>query len=186
MWKKVPNTSIYYANEKGQIKSIDHKHNAGRGYYIRKGRILKPTLNSHGYLCVGITYEGEEQKTVPVHRVIAQTFIPNPENKPQINHIDGNKQNNSVNNLEWCSPKENIIHAYKTGLNKGSKPMLGRKGEKHPNSKCVVMCDSFGNELRVFPCISNASEEMKLSASHICACTKGKRKSCGGYYWKLK
>jgi predicted DNA-binding protein YlxM (UPF0122 family) len=75
------------------------------------GKLLIGHLDRNGYRC-GII----KSKNVQFHRIVASTFIPNPLNKPCVNHIDGNKSNNNINNLEWCTNSENIIHAYKTGL----------------------------------------------------------------------
>lgn len=185
MWKKIPNTEIYFASDDGQIKSIDHIHNNGtNSSYIRKGKVLKQTLNSHGYLCVAITFAGESQKVVPVHRIIATTFIPNPEHKPQVNHIDGVKTNNMVSNLEWCTASENLKHAFKMGLHKPTTPCKGKFGSLHHNSRAVVMCDFDGNVLRRFSCMSEATRELGFATTGICACVKGRRKTCGGYVWK--
>ena len=76
-------------------------------------RELTYTLNNRGYYSVGI-----KRKTFMVHRLVALAFLPNPENKPFVNHIDGNKLNNHIDNLEWCTCKENNLHARKTGLHK--------------------------------------------------------------------
>lgn len=82
---------------------------------VEPERKLAYTLNNRGYYSVGI-----HRKTHMVHRLVAQAFIPNPEQKPCVNHLDGNKLNNHVNNLEWCTIKENNLHARLTGLHKQS------------------------------------------------------------------
>ena len=89
----------------------------GKIYSTMRGgeRELKQTTHNLGYKRVGLQISGK-QKHFYVHRLVAETFIPNPKNKPFINHIDGNKTNNCVDNLEWCTHKENIIHAIKYGL----------------------------------------------------------------------
>jgi len=80
---------------------------------LKQERPMKLVVNNRGYLSVVI-----RQKTHMVHRLVATAFIQNPEGKTQVNHIDGNKLNNNVSNLEWCTPQENIQHAFDTGLNK--------------------------------------------------------------------
>jgi hypothetical protein len=90
--------------------------NLGRVRHINKRwRDLKPTINSHGYPRV-LLYLNGNCKTVKVHKLVALVFIPNDDNLPVINHIDGNKVNNEVTNLEWVTYSENNLHAYKTGL----------------------------------------------------------------------
>lgn len=90
------------------------------------GRILKYDLSAHKYARVTLCKEGTTKRFF-VHRLVALHFIPNPDGLPMVNHIDGNKSNNHKSNLEWCTCKENTIHAFKTGL-RGS-------GEKHYNSR---------------------------------------------------
>lgn len=77
----------------------------------RTGKLMKPRKNEKGYLRIGLTTNGK-QKCMRVHRLVAQAFIPNPENKPEVNHIDFNKENNCVNNLEWVTCKENSDHSF--------------------------------------------------------------------------
>lgn len=102
MWRKVYGFDDYLCNEQGEIYSLKRNR-------ILKGRSMK------GYRRVVLMKDGKTIDAL-VHRLIAQTFIPNPENKPEVNHKDGNKKNNSVFNLEWCTHKENVHHAMKTGL----------------------------------------------------------------------
>lgn len=191
MWKEIPDCDgLYLANEKGQIKSKDRprRHFSLKDneyFYNRKGVILKQTLNQKGYYCVTITFENHKQKVFEVHRLIAKTFIPNPENKSQVNHIDGNKTNNNIENLEWVTAQENIVHAFKHGLNKGSKPWLGKTGAKHNKSKPIIRCDLNWNELEEYPSVTEASK-LYGNLSHISACARGERKTCAGFKWKYK
>lgn len=110
IWKPIIGYENYYeVSNLGRVRRIKAAH----GTQI--GRILNGMLDSDGYLNVCLT-ANKNQKWFLVHRLVAQAFLPNPENKPTVNHIDGNKQNNSVSNLEWCTQKENIAHAWRTGL----------------------------------------------------------------------
>lgn len=106
IWKDVPDyESLYQISNLGNIKSLI------------KNKILKPSVDRFGYTRFSATKE-KRQKTLRIHRLVAEIFILNPYNLPQVNHIDGNKTNNSHNNLEWCTDSENKKHAYKKGLMK--------------------------------------------------------------------
>lgn len=192
MWKLIPNTDgLYYASEDGQIKSDPRmrKYNAHgkQSEYLRKGKILKQAINSHGYPCVTIKYLDGHQRVVGVHRLVALAFLPNPDNKPQINHIDGNKQNNHVSNLEWCTASENLKHAFRTGLNKGSHHRKGMTGKLHWASIPVLACDRDWNVIKEYENASLAAADLGMSSSsHISSCLHGHRKFAGGYRWKTK
>lgn len=117
------NREIYEISDNGDIRTVDRI--GARGYFV-KGKKLKQRENSNGYLRCRMNLEGNSKEYL-VHRLVAECFIPNPDNKPCINHKDGNKHNNSIENLEWCTKSENELHARKNGL-KNTKPL---KGELH-------------------------------------------------------
>jgi len=103
MFKRIPGYEKYFACDNGTIHSFWHK----------KPTILKPCFDSMGkYLFVGL-HKNKKIKQKNVHRIIAEAFIPNPENKPQVNHINGIKTNNNVSNLEWVTRSENMQHLYR-------------------------------------------------------------------------
>lgn len=108
---------------------LDKDLNVYKDIGIKKSKIVKAKIfeSSHGYFVFNLAVN-KKQKTLFVHRIIACTLIPNPQNKPHINHIDGNKKNNKIENLEWCTPKENSDHAIKNGL-------LKRDGADNPATK---------------------------------------------------
>lgn len=103
MFKKIPGFPNYSVDEHGNVRSD------------RRGIIRSLTENQFGYLQVTL-HDSGERTTFRVHRLVALTFIPNPDNKPQVNHKDGNKKNNHVSNLEWATSQENIFHAFENGL----------------------------------------------------------------------
>ena len=117
VWKDIEGyEGLYQISNLGNVKSLDRTQIQKRGdlYYNKKykGQIIKSHLTHRGYCAVGVT-KHNRHKNFSVHRLVARAFIPNPENKPEVNHIDGNKQNNDVRNLEWLTPSENIIHMHR-------------------------------------------------------------------------
>ncbi len=129
VWKDIPGyEGIYQASTFGRIKALSKilKHWKG-GDSLFKEAILRPR-KAKGYVSVAL-YNNLIRKDIDIHRLIALTFIPNPENKPEVNHKDGIKTNNKVGNLEWNTSKENKDHAKEKGLN------IGLKGEDNNLSK---------------------------------------------------
>jgi hypothetical protein len=121
--KNIKNFEHYYIDEQGNV------------YSKKRGNIkkLSPILTHYGYYDVGLTNSKGICKMY-IHRLVAEHYIDNPNNLPQVNHIDGNKLNNNVFNLEWCNSKDNLKHARETGLN-NSIPRPNGKGEKNSRSK---------------------------------------------------
>ena len=113
MWANIPNIEGYQASETGQIKSLDRviNHCNGEGQRILKGRILKATISNTGYKYVSISLDGESKKML-VHRLVCAAF--HGDSKKIVNHKDGNKLNNSKENLEWCTYSENNKHALRS------------------------------------------------------------------------
>lgn len=132
-WKPVKDyEGIYEVSDTGLVRSLDRVDSLKR---FKRGVLKSPYDNGRGYLCVNLKAKGKQaQKTV--HRLVAQAFIPNPDNLPEVNHIDGNKKNNHVSNLEWCTVSENKKHAFKKGLNKQRK---GLDNPQHTLSKEAVI-----------------------------------------------
>jgi len=119
-WKDIPGYEGYYqASIYGKIRSVyrmvEFRISGRVQQSYMKGRILAENIRKDNYVEVILSVNGIS-KNLSVHRLVAQTFLPNPENKPQVNHIDGNTQNNNINNLEWATPSENMTHAKDTGL----------------------------------------------------------------------
>ena len=103
---------LYKISNRGRVLRLS-KTTSNRRYLPNKVR--KPVKSSNGYLKIGLTYD-KKQVTLLIHRLVAMTFIDNPKNKKEVNHIDGNKENNIVSNLEWNTPLENTKHSNKNGL----------------------------------------------------------------------
>lgn len=118
IWKDVKGFGgLYQVSNLGRILSLPKYRNGRQGHYLTKYRILKPNMLDNGYLRVNLIRDNKSYTNL-IHRITAIAFIPNNQSKREVNHIDGDKTNNSVLNLEWATPAENKIHALDNGLSK--------------------------------------------------------------------
>ena len=119
VWKDIEGyEGLYQVSNFGNIKSLARiVHSEKRSDYKIKEKVLKQSDTTTGYKKVELHKDNEKRKSFKVHRLVAQAFIPNPENKREVNHIDGNKHNNNANNLEWVTSSENKLHAFEMHLN---------------------------------------------------------------------
>ena len=173
IWRDIPGyEGLYKISNYGRVMALKKL----QGYIMRSERILKPRL-INGYYVAHLC-KNNISKNVLVHRIVAECFIDNPNNLPVVNHIDGNKQNNNVNNLEWVTHSENTKHAYKLELAKAPKYWSGKRGKDHCKSKPVKCRET--NE--VFNSIAAAQDKYKTT--HISMALHGYRKTAGGYTWE--
>lgn len=176
IWKDIVGYEGYYqVSNLGVIKRLDSfVRCAHGGFKLNTGRFLKCRLRD-GYPSVTLCKNGVKT-SVFIHRVVAETFIQTIRGirTLQVNHIDGNKENNSIDNLEWCTPKENTLHYHR---------VLG--GGKH-NKREVLQYDHAGNFISEYASLSYASNAVGGSPSNIYKCCVGEYKSSYGYYWRFK
>ena len=188
IWKDIEGYEGYQVSNLGRVRSLD-RYNS-RGYWI-KGCILKPTMDKKGYLNVGLS-KNNQGKTFKVHRLVALHFIPNIENKPEIDHINTIKTDNTVflnedgsvnydkTNLRWVTPKENSNNPISL-VNKSE----SKKGIKNNRHQPVLQYDKDGNFIREWDTMTEAETTLKITHKIHFVC-QGKRKTCGGYIWKYK
>ena len=146
--------------------------NLGRVKSLTRNIFLKLQRDKKGY-CVCKLSNGKNRKEAKGHRLVAQAFIPNPENKRQVNHINGIKTDNRVENLEWCTSQENNIHAVKTGLKVYS--------EKSGKPKRKIKCLDTGE---IFESINDAHRKCGLHRKTLWLCCQGKQEKTGGLRWE--
>jgi hypothetical protein len=152
---------------------------------IKKNKVLKGSITRVGYLRYFFSHEGKRFR-VSAQRLIATCFIPNPDNKPQVNHKDGNKLNNDVSNLEWCTGSENALHSYKYLGKKPNKTGAGKFNEKHPRSKRILQISLDGKIVNEWVCANEVRRKLGFSRGNICSCARGELKSANGYKWQYK
>ena len=168
IWKDIKGyEGVYQVSNFGRIKSI-----------VKYKKLMLSSENENGYLRVCLIDKNKKKRTILIHRLVAKTFIPNPKNKEQVNHIDGNKYNNCVENLEWCTQSENMQHAFKNNL------ITREKGEKNHRAKSVNQYTLEGNFIRKWDCIEDVTRELGIRGYNISSCCKGKRHTAGGFKWK--
>jgi hypothetical protein len=163
MWIILNEFPKYEINKKGDIRNI------------RTGKLCKPFVSEKGYLKVMLYKTSRTNSKIPrrVHRLVAQVFIPNPENKPQVNHKDGNKQNNNDWNLEWVTNIENKEHAEKNNL-------------VAQQRKPVVQYTLEGEYINEFISITESANAVSGKQSQISNCCRGKQHTAYGYKWRWK
>ena len=169
----------YQINQFGEIRTLKDSPK------LKKYDVLKPQISKRNGYVYQMLYKNGKEKLLRVHRLVAMAFLPNPNNLPQVNHKDGNKQNNSVDNLEWCEQSDNMKHAYKNGLQIPSENQ--RKAIINTNKlKQKKVCQiKDGEVINTFSGISEASRQTKISISCISRCCNLKRKSTNGYEWRF-
>ena len=168
IWKDIKGyEGKYQISNTGHVKSLDFNHTG-------KEKILKEKINSKGYHFVTL-YKDDKQYYPRIHRLVAETFIPNPDNLPQVNHINGDKNDNSIENLEWCTGLENMRHAFENGLNDGRSTI-----------RAVEQLDLEGNVLNKFEAIADAGRFLGIKGkpSSISSVCTGKRKKAYGFKWR--
>lgn len=136
--------------------------------FNKNGIKLKQQKTRNGYLRVSLSNNSVKHKHMLVHRLVAKAFIPNPNNLPQVNHINQNKTDNRVENLEWCTALENLNHS--NIIEKASVAKFTK-----------VQCVTTGE---IFNSIKEAANKYKLHHSNIVACCNNRRQKCGGMEWK--
>ncbi len=180
---------LYVVYENGTIASLNRyitmkNRYGGKSIVLKKGTIIKHHINNRGYHIVNLHKDGV-QKTYLVSRLVAKAFISNPDNLPEVDHIDENKDNNCVSNLRWCTRQFNNT--------RGVQSREGRENSSEFRMKKVGMYDKNNTLIKVYKGIRVAGRDMNLSNTNIAACCKSNSKlkghvknnhTCGGYIWR--
>ena len=170
--KEVMGFPMYTLSRDGKVYSKYVKGGCGKATH--ELRELVQVLDGTGYFIVSLVNDGKKYKK-SVHRLLAEHFIPNPEMKAHVNHIDGVKTNNNLDNLEWATPLENTQHAIRIGLKDASNPA------------CQVSVSQFdletGEKIAEYRSLSEATKVTGVAYPNIIKVCKGLRKKAGGFFW---
>ena len=167
IWKPIKGyEGLYEISDRGRVKRVRRKTKNG---CTLMDRILNPRKQKNGYLSLALT-KNSKIKSVLIHRLVAEHFVPNPENKPEVNHKDFDRTNNNAENLEWCTHAENITFSREAGRYKVYK----RK---------IIQYDSDKNKIKEWDSIKEAADSLGKGTTLIGKCCRGQRKSAYGYFW---
>lgn len=187
VWKPVIGyESRYEVSNMGNVRSLNYRSTG-------KTRMLKPVTEGKGYLMVGLCCN-QTMKWGKVHRLVASAFIPNPENKPQVNHINGIKTDNRADNLEWVTNGENLRHAYKHGLKQGSKEwghtlgtVYGKRDREKialARSKPIIAINIQTGAETLFKSAAEVERVLGINHSTVPKVCNGQQKSAKGYTFR--
>jgi len=175
IWEKIIELNCYYEiSNLGNVKSVSRVVKSSvqkNGFRITKEKIKPSQDNGKGYKQLYVQIN-RKRILFYIHRLVAKYFIENPLNLPEVNHIDGNKSNNSFKNLEWVTRKENVNHAFDIGLMKNRK-----------TGKRIKVFQILENDVVLWNSISNASNSLKIDSSSISKVCRNINKTAGGYKW---
>ena len=191
IWKDVVGyEGLYQVSNLGNVKSVEREMQNYRGNkFIKVSKPIGKFINKYGYIRVTL-YKNGIPRPFTVHRLVATAFIPNPMGLKDINHIDFNKKNNNIENLEWCSRSYNVKHAIKHNPNILSGIMNHIEKCKRP----IIQYTMQGEFVKEFPSARDAMKELGIHTSHIYDVANKRlgsdkrwiRKSAGGYIWRYK
>lgn len=170
------------------VKGWDKYEVSNLGNIRRDGKNKKLSPAGNGYYVVRLSQDGRITSK-SVHRIVAEAFLPLVDGKNYVNHIDCNRLNNNVNNLEWCTFQENEIHAWKHGrkekIRQTSKENIKKaQANAYKNKIKVIQIDFDGNIIKVWDSASDAKRETGIDNSAITKCCRGKLKQTGGFRWQ--
>ena len=181
IWKDIKGyEGMYQVSNFGRVKSLARYISYGGMPRNKNPRILRQSPDGKGYMMAWL-YDENGRVTKKVHRLVAEAFIPNPEGKPQIDHINADKKDNRVENLRWCTGKENFSNPITYKKNAESKT-----GSLNHHSRRVKQYALDGSFIKEWECINDACRALCIGHSHISQCCNGKRSKAYGFIWRYK
>lgn len=177
IWKDIDGyIGLYQVSNLGRVKSLNYNK-------TNKEQILKPNPNTFGYPSV-VLWKNRKYKAYSVHRLVAQAFIPNPHNKPFIDHINTIRTDNRVDNLRWCTYRENSNNPISKEKKRGElNPMYGKYGKLNHRSKPIIQLTLNNDFIKMWDSLRDIERELGFNSGNISQCCNGKRNTANGYKW---
>lgn len=191
IWKDIEGyEGLYMISSMGRVKSVDRQVRKENYFRTVRENFLKQRLGKHGYVQVTLCKDGR-MKTYLIHRLVAKAFIPNPESKPYIDHINTIKTDNRTDNLRWVTRKENgqnpLSRLHRSECQKGEKNcMYGKFGKEHNRSIPIVQLTMDGKYIRGWDCTRQVERELGFRSNNICSVLRKRTNSAHGYKWMYK
>lgn len=189
-WKQIDNyDGLYEVSDLGNVRSVTHID----FFYPDKEKLISRTKKgkmliqseANGYRRVHLCKDGKV-RIFSTHRLVAKAFIPNPNNYPEVNHLNGVRNDNRAANLEWCSKSQNIRHCYDVLKRKISPNVVNVFGGDHPASTPILQYDLTGHFIKEWGSAIEIQRALNLNSPNVIACCRGKQQTCGGFIWKHK
>ena len=190
IWKNIEGyENLYQISSIGRVRSLDRFDSIGR---FIKGKILKPRIDKDGYHCIFLSKNGT-QKPFKIHRLVAQAFIPNPDNKPCIDHVNCVRSDNRLENLRWVTYLENNLNpitrkrssdTHREIYQGENNPNYGNRGKNNPLSKPIVQLTLDNEIVKLWFAAKDAEREKQFDASTITKCCRGKKQTHKNYKWQ--
>lgn len=178
IWRDVAEYEGYYqVSNLGNVRSVERTVARSNYFVVLKSQVLKPAIRTAGYLFVNLSKDSKV-KTKNIHRLVADAFLPNPQCKQEVNHKNGNKTDNNINNLEWCSRSENMIHSYDVLGNR-------RFGKDNPRAKVILQIKNGKVIGRFYGCYE-AERMTGVKYGNINQCCNHRRKTANKYEWRYE
>ena len=186
IWKDIKGyEGLYQVSNLGNVKKIKNKK-----YNINKKEVEEKEINKYisigkhklGYKNVKLTDKNGIRKNLFLHRIIAEAFVENPNNFNIINHKDGDKSNNNINNLEWTTQKDNVNHAWKNGLCENVRKVCAINGKR--KSKKIIQKNKNGEVIKVWNSAMDIERELGIIHNNITFCCKHHNRTAGGFIWE--
>lgn len=188
VWKDIKDyEGLYQVSDMGRVKILAKSWYSGKSNLVKhvgKEKIKALRKVPKGYVFTTLHKNGVSESCF-IHRLVAEAFLPNPNNLPEVNHLFGIKDDNRVTELEWCTHSGNVLHAFRTGLKQASEYIKKPKFlTENGNAKKVIQLTISGEPIKEWDCVKLAADTLKIKQGNIANCARGRQHTAHGFKWE--